>query len=91
MSSLNPNEKLEPRKSKVSVALAINHGLGGPKAMAKAEADGQTVNIPSRRLDSMERRRVVGLVYYWFYIVGLRRSAWQIRRAVFNHDFKDRR
>lgn len=48
MSNHNPNEKLEPRKSKVSVALAINHGLGGPKAMAKAAADGQTVNIPSQ-------------------------------------------
>ena len=48
MSNHNPNAKLEPRKSKVSVALAINHGLGGPKAMAKAAADGQTVNIPSR-------------------------------------------
>ena len=39
MSNHNPNEKLEPRKSKVSVALAINHGLGGPKAMAKAAAE----------------------------------------------------
>jgi len=48
MSNHNPNEKLEPRKSKVSVALAINHGLGGPKAMAKAAADGQLVNIPAR-------------------------------------------
>ena len=48
MSSLNPNEKLRPRKSKVSVALAINHGLVGPKAMAKAEADGQQVNIPAQ-------------------------------------------
>ena len=48
MSNHNPNEKLEPRKSKVSVALAINHGLGGPKAMAKAAVDGQLVNIPAR-------------------------------------------
>ena len=47
MSSHNPNEKLEPRKSKVSVALAINHGLGGPKAMVKTAADGQLVNIPA--------------------------------------------
>ena len=47
MSNHYPNEKLGPRKSKVSVALAINHGLVGPKAMAKAAADGQTVNIPS--------------------------------------------
>ena len=48
MSNHNPNEKLEPRKSKVSVALAINHGLVGPKAMAKAEADGQQVNTPAQ-------------------------------------------
>ena len=54
MSNHNPNEKLEPRKSKVSVALAINHGLGGPKAMATAAADGQTVNIPSLVIRSME-------------------------------------
>ena len=47
MSNHNPNEKLEPRKSKVSVALAINHGLGDPKAMAKAAADGMLVNIPA--------------------------------------------
>ena len=50
MSNHNPNEKLGPRKSKVSVALAINHGLGGPKAMAKAAVDGQQVNIPARRI-----------------------------------------
>ena len=54
MSNHNPNEKLEPRKSKVSVALAINHGLGGPKVMATAAADGQTVNIPSLLYVSME-------------------------------------
>ena len=54
MSNHNPNEKLGPRKSKVSVALAINHGLGGPKAMAKAAVDGQQVNIPARRTRSME-------------------------------------
>ena len=48
MSSHNPNEKLEPQKSKVSVALAINHGLGGPKAMVKTAADGQLVNTPAQ-------------------------------------------
>ena len=51
MSNHNPNEKLEPRKSKVSVALAINHGLGDPKAMAKAAADGMLVNIPALPCD----------------------------------------
>lgn len=39
MSNHNHNEKLRPQKSKVSVALAINHGLVGPKAMAKAAAE----------------------------------------------------
>jgi len=51
MSNHYPNEKLGPRKSKVSVALAINHGLGGPKAIPKGAADGQTVNIPSLLCD----------------------------------------
>ena len=47
MSNHNPNEKLEPRKSEVSVALAINHGLGGPKAIPKGAVDGKLVNIPA--------------------------------------------
>lgn len=84
MSSHNPNEKLGPRKSKVSVALAINHGLGGPKAMAKAAADGQTVNIPSPPFPSREGQSAVGPVPYWFGIRGVRVLVWQIRRAVFN-------
>ncbi len=66
MSNHNPNEKLGPRKSKVSVALAINHGLVGPKAMAKAAADGQTVNIPSLPQFSMEGRDSVDGAPYWF-------------------------
>jgi len=40
MSNHKVGEKPTPRKSKVSVALAISHGLGGPKAMAKAAVDG---------------------------------------------------
>jgi len=47
MSNRKAAEKAAPRKSKVSVAMAINHGLDGPKAMAKAAADGQPVNIPA--------------------------------------------
>ena len=57
MSNHNPNEKLRPRKSKVSVALAINHGLGDPKAMAKAAADGELVNIPAQPYDHNQVRR----------------------------------
>jgi len=41
--------KPDPRKFKVSAAMAIIRGLGGPKAMEKSAADGQLVNIPARR------------------------------------------
>ncbi len=56
MSNRKFGEKPDPRKSKVSVAMSISHGLGGPKAMAKAVVDGQLVNIPARQYDSMEGR-----------------------------------
>ena len=46
MSNHNAGENPAPRKSKVSFAMNISEGLGGPKAMAKAAADGHTVNIP---------------------------------------------
>ena len=47
MSNRNVGGKPTPRKSKVSAAMAINRGLGGPKAMAKAAANGTQVNIPA--------------------------------------------
>ncbi len=40
MSNHNATEKVALRKSKVSVAMAIIHGLGGPKAMVRTVADG---------------------------------------------------
>ena len=40
MSNHKLGEKPNPRKSKVSVAMAIIHGLGDPKAMVKTAADG---------------------------------------------------
>ena len=48
MSNHKADEKSAPRKSKVSSAMEFNGGLGGPKAMAKAAADGQCVNIRTR-------------------------------------------
>jgi hypothetical protein len=53
MSNHITREKRVPRKPKVSVAMAINHGLGDPKAMARAAADGKPVNIPARLMHSM--------------------------------------
>jgi hypothetical protein len=45
-SNRNSSEILEGRKPKVSLAMIISQGLVGPKAMAKAAADGHMVNIP---------------------------------------------
>ena len=45
-SNRNAGEIPARRKSKVSLAMKISQGLVGPKVMAKAVADGHTVNIP---------------------------------------------
>lgn len=45
-SNRKSDEISDRRKFKVSWAMMINPGLVGPKAMAKAAADGHTVNIP---------------------------------------------
>ena len=54
MSNHNVREKRTPQKSKVSVAMTINHGLGDPKAMVKTAANGKPVNIPALPMNSME-------------------------------------
>ena len=81
MSSHNPNEKLEPRKSKVSVALAINHGLGGPKAMVKTAADGQLVNIPALPLffrGSDEEDKYVWIIGFALFVLSVRSTQLEI-------------
>jgi len=57
MSNRKFSEKLDHRKTEVSVAMAIIHGLVGPKAMVKTVADGQLVNIPAHRYIPMKGRR----------------------------------
>jgi len=47
MSNRNAVENTAHRKSKVSLAMKINQGLGGPKANPRGAADGQPVNIPA--------------------------------------------
>ena len=42
------------RKPKVSLAMQISQGLGGPKATPKGLVDGQPVNIPALPHFSME-------------------------------------
>ena len=53
MSNHNPDENSGLQKSKGSSATEIVGGLGDPKAMAKAAADGKLVNIPTLPLFSM--------------------------------------
>lgn len=45
MSNRKSDAKSDHRKPKVSLAMEISQGLGGPKAIPKGEADGQGVNI----------------------------------------------
>jgi hypothetical protein len=45
MSNHKSDEKSDHRKPKVSLAMDISQGLGGPKAIPKGVVDGQGVNI----------------------------------------------
>ena len=45
-SNHNSSEKLEHRKTKVSLSMIVREGLVGPKPMVKTVGDGHTVNIP---------------------------------------------
>ena len=45
-SNRNGAEIAPRRKIKVSLVMSISQGLVGPKAMARAVADGHRVNIP---------------------------------------------
>jgi len=71
MSNHNAGEKPAPRKSKVSVALTISHGLGGPKVIAKAVTDGQLVNIPALPASPMRGRGKQDQTSYWFDVADL--------------------
>ena len=65
-SNHNAGEIPARRKIKGSFATTIDEGLVGPKAMAKAAADGQQVNIPALLHQVMEGRRVVCRAHYGF-------------------------
>ena len=54
MSNRNGCESHPHRKPKVSLAMSISQGLGGPKVNPKGVADGQPVNIPAHPLDKLE-------------------------------------
>ena len=47
MSNRNAGESPAHRKPKVSLAMTISQGLGGPKGKPRGAPDGQPVNIPA--------------------------------------------
>jgi len=89
MSNHKSDEKSDSRKSKVSSAMEISGGLGGPKAMAKAAADGQLVNIPVRPLDIDEVTKKIkesALLVWHYWCLGW--SDKQICRTEFNFNIR---
>ena len=61
MSNRNSGAIPERRKPKVSLAMTISQGLGGPKEKSKGVSDGQLVNIPALRLVFLEMTEVCNL------------------------------
>jgi len=73
MSNRNSGKKPERRKPKVSLAMVIIQGLGGPKGKPKGVPDGQPVNIPALRIIfSSRRRRFVTRADYRISVLALR-------------------
>ena len=58
------------RKSKVSLAMVFNQGLGGPKTNPKGVADGQWVNIPTLLCLFNIVRNLVDEAGYWIPVAG---------------------
>ncbi len=72
MSNRNQGEIPWHRKPKVSLAMTINQGLGGPKVKPKGVTDGQSVNIPTLQHFFEEWRSLVIRASYWILVVCLR-------------------
>jgi hypothetical protein len=82
MSNHNAGENPAHRKSKVSWAMAIIPGLGGPKARPKGVVDGQPVNIPALPPYSMKGRVLVCVTIYWINVELFRMLERQIPLAL---------
>ena len=71
MSNRNSDENSEHRKPKVSLAMTISQGLGGPKGKPKGVPDGQPVNIPAPELFFDKVRNLVSKASYWILVADL--------------------
>ena len=56
------------RKSKVSLAMVFNQGLGGPKVNPKGVADGQSINISTLRCMFLKMRNLVSKATNWIVV-----------------------
>ena len=65
LSNRNADESSAHRKFKVSLAMVINQGLGGPKGKPRGVLDGQWVNIPTLEYIFNKLRNVVILADKW--------------------------
>ena len=65
------DESSAHRKSKVSLAMVFNQGLGGPKVNPKGEADGQSINISTLLYFFNELRKLVGKASNWILVDGM--------------------
>ena len=59
------------RKSKVSLAMVFNQGLGGPKANPKGVADGQSINISTLLYFFNKVRNLVIRASNWILVDGI--------------------
>ena len=59
------------RKSKVSLAMVFNQGLGGPKANPKGVADGQWINISTLLYFFNKVRNLVCIATNWIVVGGI--------------------
>ena len=71
LSNRIPDESSGHRKSKVSLAMVFNQGLGGPKVNPKGEADGQQINISALLYLFNKVRKLVGKATNWIVVDGM--------------------
>ena len=71
LSNRIPDESSGHRKSKVSLAMVFNQGLGGPKANPKGVADGQWINISTLLYFFNKVRNLVSKATYWIVVGNL--------------------
>ena len=71
LSNRNAGESPAHRKSKVSLAMVFNQGLGGPKANPTGVVDGLSVNIPIPFCLFDKVRNLVSKAIYWIIVGGM--------------------